>query len=40
MGMISDFEMQLHGAAGTAWLYPRFFWEAGLLGQVYIIKGL
>lgn len=36
LGMIADFERTIreHGA----WMYPRLFWEAGLVGQVLYLE--
>jgi SagB-type dehydrogenase family enzyme len=35
-GMLAEFEGRLR--KGGAWCYPRFFWEAGLLGQVLYLE--
>jgi SagB-type dehydrogenase family enzyme len=36
LGMLAEFEGRLR--QGGAWWYPRFFWEAGLLGQVLYLE--
>ena len=35
-GMLAEFEGRLR--EGGAWLYPRLFWESGLLGQVLYLE--
>ncbi|GLJ48714.1 hypothetical protein SUGI_1027340 [Cryptomeria japonica] len=36
LGMLAHFEPTLCG--GHAWMYPRLFWEAGLLGQILYLE--
>jgi SagB-type dehydrogenase family enzyme len=36
LGMIAEFESPLKGFG--AWLYPRLFWEAGMIGQVLYLE--
>jgi len=36
LGMLAEFEGRLR--QGGAWCYPRFFWEAGLVGQVLYLE--
>ena len=36
LGMIADFEEQLQSIG--PWLYPRLFWEAGLIGQILYLE--
>ena len=35
-GMVAEFEGALRERG--AWWYPRFFWEAGLLGQIMYLE--
>jgi len=36
LGMIAEFEEPLRSVG--AWLYPRLFWEAGLIGQILYLE--
>lgn len=36
LGMIAEFEKPLR--EGGAWIYPRLFWEAGMIGQVLYLE--
>lgn len=36
LGMLAHFAPTLGG--GHAWMYPRLFWEAGLLGQILYLE--
>ncbi|MBS0170651.1 MAG: SagB/ThcOx family dehydrogenase [Nitrospira sp.] len=36
LGMLAEFEGRLR--QGGAWWYPRLFWEAGLVGQVFYLE--
>lgn len=36
LGMIAHFEPVLHEK--NAWMYPRLFWETGVLGQMFYLE--
>jgi len=36
LGMVAHFEPTLHSKG--AWMYPRLFWETGVLGQVLYLE--
>ncbi|MCL7032195.1 hypothetical protein MKW94_015956 [Papaver nudicaule] len=36
LGMVARFKSTLHGK--NAWMYPRLFWETGILGQVLYLE--
>ncbi|ERN05987.1 hypothetical protein AMTR_s00143p00054770 [Amborella trichopoda] len=36
LGMVAHFEQALHGK--NVWMYPRLFWESGIIGQVLYLE--